>query len=63
MDTRIQSVKSKAVQEFNQSESLEELQQLRVKYLGKKGEVTQLLRTMGQIPAEERPKLVKWSTS
>lgn len=40
MDTRIQSVKSKAVQEFNQSESLEELQQLRVKYLGKKGEVT-----------------------
>lgn len=57
MDTRIQSVKSKAVQEFNQSESLEELQQLRVKYLGKKGEVTQLLRTMGQIPAEERPKV------
>ncbi|HHT36935.1 MAG TPA: phenylalanine--tRNA ligase subunit alpha [Firmicutes bacterium] len=57
MDTQIQSLKAKAVEEFNQADTLEALQQLRVKYLGKKGEVTQLLRTMGQLPAEERPKM------
>lgn len=32
------------------------LEALRLKYLGKKGELTLLLRSMGQIPAEERPK-------
>ncbi|HHP7230283.1 MAG TPA: phenylalanine--tRNA ligase subunit alpha [Xenococcaceae cyanobacterium] len=35
--------------------SLEELEQLRVKYLGKKGELSQILRGMGKLSAEERP--------
>ncbi len=32
-----------------------ELEELRVKYLGKKGEITAILREMGRLPAEERP--------
>ena len=32
------------------------LEQLRVQYLGKKGEITQLLKTLGKLSAEERPK-------
>ena len=55
MEARIQSVKSSAVEECSKSESLAQLQQLWVKYLGKKGEVTQLLRSMGSIPADQRP--------
>ncbi|HKM17626.1 MAG: phenylalanine--tRNA ligase subunit alpha [Firmicutes bacterium] len=55
MEARIQSVKSSAVEECSKIESLAQLQQLWVKYLGKKGEVTQLLRSMGSIPADQRP--------
>lgn len=32
-----------------------ELEDLKVKYLGKKGEVTSILRTMGKLPADLRP--------
>ncbi len=35
---------------------LSELEQLRVNYLGKKGSITAQLKTLGQLPAEERPK-------
>jgi len=55
MEANIQSVRAKAVEECSKVETLEQLQQLRVKYLGKKGEVTQLLRNMGSLPAEQRP--------
>lgn len=57
METRILSVKTSAVQEYAQATNLQELEQVRVKYLGKKGEVTQLLRNMGQVSPEERPKV------
>jgi phenylalanyl-tRNA synthetase alpha chain len=35
--------------------NLEELEQLRVKYLGKKGQLSQILRGMGKLTPEERP--------
>ncbi|MEN9206785.1 MAG: phenylalanine--tRNA ligase subunit alpha [Gloeomargarita sp. GMQP_bins_120] len=38
-----------------QAESLAALEQLRVDYLGKKGELSQVLRGMGQLPPSERP--------
>ncbi|MBX7402914.1 phenylalanine--tRNA ligase subunit alpha [Clostridium chauvoei] len=42
----------KELQEVNNSAALEEI---RVKYLGKKGELTTILRGMGALSAEERP--------
>jgi phenylalanyl-tRNA synthetase alpha chain len=39
------------------ADSLERLEELRVGYLGKKGELSTLLRSMGQLSAEERPKI------
>ncbi len=36
-------------------EALGRLQELRVKYLGKKGELTQMMKQMGTLPKEERP--------
>jgi phenylalanyl-tRNA synthetase alpha chain len=39
------------------ADSLERLEELRVGYLGKKGELSILLRSMGQLSAEERPKI------
>ena len=38
-------------------EDLKQLQDLKVKYLGKKGELTGLLRGMGSLSLEERPKM------
>ncbi|HIS16641.1 MAG TPA: phenylalanine--tRNA ligase subunit alpha, partial [Candidatus Scatomorpha merdavium] len=35
--------------------SAEALEQLRVKYLGKKGELTAILKQMGKLAPEERP--------
>ncbi|KST67227.1 phenylalanine--tRNA ligase subunit alpha [Mastigocoleus testarum] len=39
------------------SDNLERLEELRVSYLGKKGQLGLLLRTMGKLSAEERPKV------
>ncbi len=39
------------------ADTLERLEELRVGYLGKKGELSMLLRSMGQLGAEERPKI------
>ncbi|MDD2553968.1 MAG: phenylalanine--tRNA ligase subunit alpha, partial [Desulfotomaculaceae bacterium] len=37
--------------------SLEELNEIRVRFLGKKGELTRILRGMGSLSAEERPRV------
>ena len=39
------------------ADSLERLEDLRINYLGKKGELGALLRNMGKLTAEERPKI------
>lgn len=44
----------KAIEQCSDSNLLE---QLRVQYLGKKGELTQVMKTLGDLSAEERPKV------
>ena len=44
-----------AVNAIAATETLDDLEQLRVKYLGKKGELSQILRGMGKLSPEERP--------
>ncbi len=43
--------------EIDAATTLAELDQARVRYLGKKGELTQYLKTLGSLPPEERPKV------
>jgi len=40
---------------LDEIKSLQELQELKVKYLGKKGEVTSMLKGLGNMLPEERP--------
>ncbi|MCK9905946.1 phenylalanine--tRNA ligase subunit alpha, partial [Frankia sp. Cpl3] len=48
-------MKQTALEQIGQAADIQQLQELRVKYLGKKGELTELLRGMGSLSAEERP--------
>ncbi len=51
----IKSVLDAALAALAGAGDLNGLDQVRVQYLGKKGELTQLLKTLGKLPAEQRP--------
>ena len=55
MKQLMQNLREASIQAIVDCGSSEELEGLRVKYLGKKGELTGILRQMGQLSAEERP--------
>ncbi|KNF07490.1 phenylalanine--tRNA ligase alpha subunit [Gottschalkia purinilytica] len=55
MKDNLINIKEKALLEIKDVNDLQALDQIRVKYLGKKGELTQVLRGMGGLSKEERP--------
>ena len=55
MKELMQQLRESAVKAILECEGAESLEALRVKYLGKKGELTAILRQMGSLSAEERP--------
>ena len=55
MKEQISKIKETSVEEIKKAEDLKELNDIRVKYLGKKGELTAVLRGMGGLSPEERP--------
>lgn len=59
MKEKLEAIKKSALEELEKSLKMEQLEELRVKYLGKKGELTQILRGMGSLSAEERPTVGK----
>lgn len=55
MKEKIEQIKQKSIKEIKSAKDLKNLDELRVKYLGKKGELTAVLRGMKDLSAEERP--------
>ena len=55
MKDQILKIKENAEKDVSNAKSLQELNDVRVKYLGKKGELTAVLRGMGSVAPEERP--------
>ena len=55
MKEQINQIKQNALEEISQTEELKTLNDVKVKYLGKKGELTSVLRGMGALTPEERP--------
>ena len=55
MKELLQKLHDAAMQAILETEDVDSLESLRVKYLGKKGELTSILRQMGRLSAEERP--------
>lgn len=57
MREKLQALKEQALRDLETVTSLEALKNLKVQYLGKKGSLTEILRGMGALSAEERPKI------
>ncbi|MDU1413166.1 MAG: phenylalanine--tRNA ligase subunit alpha [Clostridium sp.] len=55
MREQLEQIKISALNQLNEINDRAELENLRVKYLGKKGELTAILRGMGKLSSEERP--------
>ena len=55
MKEQLAQIKQRAMDELNACKTVKELEDLRVKVLGKKGELTGILKQMGKLSAEERP--------
>lgn len=51
----LENIRLKSVKELESVQSQKQLEDLRIKYLGKKGELTQVLRGMGGLKPDERP--------
>ena len=61
MKDKLLSIEQDALEKINEAIDKEKIETLRVKYLGKKGELTLLLREMGKLSKEERPVMGKLS--
>ncbi|WP_018394119.1 phenylalanine--tRNA ligase subunit alpha [Bacillus sp. 37MA] len=57
MEQQLKELQSQALEKIAAAANLKELNDVRVAYLGKKGPVTEVLKGMGKLSAEERPKM------
>lgn len=59
MKEKLEAIKENAVAELKSAVSKSELEGIRIKYLGKKGELTGILKGLGKLSGEERPVIGK----
>ncbi|WP_324283149.1 phenylalanine--tRNA ligase subunit alpha [Cyanobacterium aponinum UTEX 3221] len=57
IESRLKTLAQEAQEAIASSESLSQLEELRVSYLGKKGQLSLILKEMGKLSAEERPRI------
>ncbi len=57
IETQLQALQQEAKDAIAISETLESLEKLRVNYFGKKGKLSQILRGMGKLSPEDRPRI------
>ena len=55
MKEKIEEIKKKSMEQIQKIQDLKGLEELKIKVLGKKGELTAVLRGMKELAAEERP--------
>lgn len=55
MKEQLRAISERAAAALKEVKAQSELEELRVAYLGKKGELTSILKQMGKLSAEERP--------
>ena len=60
MRDKIQKIRENALAEIDKAEGLEKLNDVRAAILGKKGELTAVLKGMKDVAPEDRPKVGQW---
>lgn len=55
MEEKLQAIKEEALEQLKQADSLDRLNEIRVSFLGKKGQLTALLKSMKDVAPEDRP--------
>lgn len=55
MKEKLMNIRERALAQIGESDSLDKLNEIRVAFLGKKGELTEVLKGMKEVAAEERP--------
>ena len=57
MKQKLEEIKAAAISVLQSASDIDALEEARIKFLGKKGELTAVLKGMGALSAEERPKI------
>lgn len=57
MNDKLQQIKEEAFKQIQASDALEKLNEVRVNFLGKKGQLTEVLKSMKDVAPEDRPKV------
>lgn len=57
MKEKLKSIREEAIRQIQESDKLDKLNDVRVAFLGKKGELTSVLKSMKDVSPEERPKV------
>src|SRR5690242_2973164 len=57
MKEKLQKIKEEAIKQIEASNALEKLNDIRIAYLGKKGELTTVLKSMKEVSPQDRPKI------
>ena len=60
MEEKLQRIQEEAAKQIQESDSLEKLNEVRVAFLGKKGELTAVLKGMKDVAPQDRPKVGQW---
>ncbi|MBN2157778.1 MAG: phenylalanine--tRNA ligase subunit alpha [Spirochaetes bacterium] len=61
MQNELDKIRAEALAATTTASSIEEVEEIRIQYLGRKGALTQILRSLGNIPPEERSSVGKLS--
>ncbi|MBO4456897.1 MAG: phenylalanine--tRNA ligase subunit alpha [Butyrivibrio sp.] len=57
MSEQLKKIREEALKQIKESEGLDKLNEIRVNFLGKKGELTSILKSMKDVAPEDRPKV------
>lgn len=57
LETQLNILEQEATDAISSSQTLEALESLRITYLGKKGQLSQILRGMGKLSSQDRPRI------
>lgn len=60
MKEKLEKILKEAAEKIDAANALEKLQEIRISYLGKKGELTTVLKSMRDVSPEDRPQVGQW---